>query len=33
VLLGPVARDDEVLEKITVWRRFVLGLLESGPSA
>jgi len=33
VLLGPVARDDEVLENIAIWRRFVIGLLESGPSA
>jgi xylulokinase len=33
LLLGPVTRDDEVLEKIAVWRRFVLGLLESGPPA
>jgi xylulokinase len=33
VLLGPVARDDEALERIAVWRRFVLSLLESGPPA
>ncbi len=33
LLLGPVPRDDEVLEKIAVWRRFVLGLLESGSPA
>jgi hypothetical protein len=32
-LLEPVTRDDEVLEKIAVWRRFVLDLLESGPPA
>ncbi len=33
LLLGPVPRDDEVLGKIAVWRRFVLGLLESGSPA
>jgi len=33
LLLGPVTRDDEVLEKIAVWRRFVLGLLEAAPPA
>jgi hypothetical protein len=33
VLLEPVVRDDEVLEKVAIWRRFVLGLLESGPPA
>jgi xylulokinase len=33
LLLEPVTRDDEVLEKIAVWRRFVLDLLESGPPA
>jgi hypothetical protein len=33
VLLGPVARDDEVLERIADWRHFVVGLLESRPPA
>ena len=33
LLLEPVPRDDEVLEKVAAWRRFVLALLESGPPA
>jgi xylulokinase len=33
LLLEPVERDDDVLERVAVWRRFVLGLLEGGPPA